>query len=134
MAAFESKILHLFRDSGISFTDELLAELSEIISGNGLHDRFVPLLRRRLKYLRENPSDFWERSDWFEPIDVKVGIYAIRFLGWVKNPRILFTIRGQQIIILLVAFEENKGRAANRDLYQRAIEKAINRLNDWKEE
>jgi mRNA-degrading endonuclease RelE of RelBE toxin-antitoxin system len=104
-------------------------DLRNILVGSGLEDKFASQFRQRLKFLEQHGRECVKKNDWFEKLKKANDIYSMRF-KLPKNIRILFTIKGNKISILLCTFEEKGDKVKGKNSYKDNIEVAITRLTN----
>lgn len=113
----------------ILICEECENELKDIIIGSGLEDKFNSQFRQRLKFLEQYGRECIKKNDWFEKLKKANDIYSMKF-KLPKNIRILFTINGDKISILLCTFEEKGDKTKGRYSYKDNIEVALTRLEE----
>lgn len=104
-------------------------DLRCMLEGSGLEGKFSSQFRQRLKFLESYGRNCIKKTDWFEKLKNANDIYSMRF-KLPKNIRILFTIKGNEISILLCSFDEKGDKIKGKNSYSQNIEVAITRLTN----
>lgn len=113
--------------AGILVHPRVFSELLDILSQTGVEKEFFRTLQKYLGILSQMGINAI-RLKGFE--NIGSGIYSMRFIFSSSNIRILYTFRGDEEPILLLAFYERAGKSCTD--YSGYIKPACDRLADMK--
>lgn len=113
--------------AGILVHPRVFSELLDILSQTGVEKEFFRTLQKYLGILSQMGINAI-RLKGFE--NIGSGIYSMRFIFSSSNIRILYTFRGDEEPILLLAFYEREGKSCTD--YSGCIKLACDRLTEMK--
>lgn len=108
--------------------DGLLKELSKILNGSGVKERFFKMLITRLRFLRQYGKTAQEHHKEYERIDAE--LYSMHLSSRDFNIRILYSFTSDGCILLHGFYE--RGGKKNTD-YTKSLPIAKSRLHEIKE-